>query len=377
MPAAPPSPPASSPLRDAATSSESPSQGASNSSARSSAAQNSTDPSTTDASTSDPSPEDPDSFATLPMDEEWLNDESTLLPPDCNSDDDFRFSFTIVPQLRNYLNAKRPKGKAKVAPGDPYSSTAPEPKPQRVKCNSVSELRTILYRRYARGLIGRAVSDNMDTMLIAAKDRTSADVISGWRLEPVTVVDLTNYFYFKQSGHLYFFVGTERPAWFTSNNNYYAVNNDFLVKLHEDGKDVKINIARLGFHLQIKADYEDFVKAVRAPQNTDRAGFTAQVDINAIIKEMQAAHPNFSRQPPSSWQQGAAEVAALPRDRHARAIQNGPPSTLPFVQVESEAERQLANAYESNIFLQHVTEGAGNEPVCCANEDLPVIVNDD
>ena len=296
------------------------------------------------------------------MDDEWLNDESTLTPPDDNPDDDFLYSFEIDPDFRNFLNAKRGKtgGKKKTkASSDPSTSPPPQLKPQQVKCNTVDDLRRILFQRYGRGLIGRVMCDNMDVLLMRESDRSSTDTVTGWRMEPVSVVDMACYFYIKQDGHMYFFVGTEQPEWIKSNKNYFGVSRSLLDKLTTKKKATLI-VARLGFHMQVKADYDSFVAAVRAPENTDRAGFAAQVNINAIIAQMQAAHPHLSRQLPSSWQQWASEIAALPRDRHARAIERGPPPTLPFVRVATEAERRLADTYEANVFLEHVAKGAAD-----------------
>ena len=179
------------------------------------------------------------------MDAEWLNDTSTLIPPNAQPDDEFSYSFTIQPSARNYINAKPPKSVN--ASDDPYSATPPQLQPQLVKCNSVDDLRRIIFQRFSRALIGRALCDKMDVLLKPGNGRSKADVVGEWQLKAVTVVDMVNYFFFRHNNRLYFFCGTELPAWITTNKNYSSVSRDFLKSV--DGKNVELRIARLGFHL--------------------------------------------------------------------------------------------------------------------------------
>ncbi|ORZ34351.1 hypothetical protein BCR44DRAFT_351515 [Catenaria anguillulae PL171] len=174
MPSAPPSPPPSSPVRT---------QGAT---------------STTALSLSTPSPlpcgsgsgaadasslatgaiEDP--HASLPMDDEWLNDTSTLISPDAQPNDHFRYSFTIQPKdspLPQYEGDQHGHDRRRPLLGKP--ARAQLVADQVIKCNSIDDLRRIIWRRYSRDIIGRAVSDNMDTMLKFTKTRT-AEQVGGW-----------------------------------------------------------------------------------------------------------------------------------------------------------------------------------------------------
>ena len=144
------------------------------------------------AAESDAAVDNPDVFAALPMDAEWLNDTSTLIPPNAQPDDEFSYSFTIQPSARNYINAKPPKSVN--ASDDPYSATPPQLQPQLVKCNSVDDLRRIIFQRFSRALIGRALCDKMDVLLKPGNGRSKADVVGEWQLKAVTVVDMVNYF---------------------------------------------------------------------------------------------------------------------------------------------------------------------------------------
>ena len=296
----------------------------------------------------------PEAVFNLPMDDEWLADDSILVPPDADPDGDFTYELTVDLVARNYVNAKASKAPSR-RNEDPYSATPPKLKSQVIKCNSVSEFRQIIVQRYGRAIMGRAVSKNMDLMLVPLKSRNANDEVGDWQLTTASVLDIDNFFYINHKIRLYFFFGTKAPAWAIQRKDG-TIGRSLLNALN--GTTFKLHICRLGFHLQYKPDYDAFVKAVREPRNTDRAGSAAQEDIYDLIRRMQQAHPNLSRGPPSSWQQWAAEIATLPRDRQGRAIAQGPPSTLPFSNAETEARRRLQNIYESNLFLEHIPGSA-------------------